>query len=255
MTDSFAGRTALVTGAGRGIGRAIAVGLGRAGATVALLARSEHELAETAALVEESGARSLVVPADLRDDGQLAHAVTRIRDEWGGVDILVNNAAVVWPLAPSVRVDVTEWAAAMKINVIAAVTLTFAFLPGMVERGWGRIVNVSTGGVADPGAMIGGNAYIASKSALEGHTINLGLELDGSGVTANVYRPGPVDTAIQTWIRDQDPAEIGTALHRRFVRTHADGKLLTPEHSAGSLLARLTADDRSAQIWDVFGPA
>ncbi|MET7750104.1 SDR family oxidoreductase [Micromonospora sp. NPDC005367] len=255
MTDSFAGRTALVTGAGRGIGRAIAAGLGRAGATVAVLARSEDELAETAALIQESGSRALVVPADLGDDEQLSGAIRRVRDELGDVDILVNNAGVVWPLAPSVRVDPAEWAAAMKINVVAAATLTFAFLPGMAERGWGRIVNVSTGAVANMASMIGGNAYLASKAALEAHTINLGLELDGSGVTANVYRPGPVDTAIQTWIRDQDPAAIGSVLHQRFVRSHSDGKLLTPEHSAGSLLARLSADHRTAQVWDVFDPA
>ncbi|MEO3868882.1 SDR family NAD(P)-dependent oxidoreductase [Nonomuraea sp. B12E4] len=249
--DSFAGRTALVTGAGRGIGRAAAMGLAGGGATVALLARSHDELAETAGLIRDQGGSALVVPADLGDDGQLSRAIGRVRDALGAVDILVNNAGVVWPLGSSTTVDVVEWAAAMKVNVVAPVTLTFAFLPGMIERGWGRVVNVSTGAVANPAAMIGGNAYVTAKSALEAHTINLALELDGTGVTANVYRPGLVDTAMPSWIRAQDPARIGTALHQRFVRSHADGNLLTPEHSARSLLTHLTDDQRTGQVWEV----
>lgn len=255
MTDSFKGKVALVTGAGRGIGRATAVGLAAGGAAVALVARSVDELAETADLVRQQGGSALVVPADLGDDEQLDRATGRVRDEFGAVDILVNNAGVVWPLEPTVTVDPATWAVAMKINVVAPVTLTIAFLPGMIDRGWGRVVNVSTGIVANPTGMIGGNAYITTKSALEAHTVNLARELEGTGVTANVYRPGMVDTAMPGWIRAQAPERVGAALHQRFVRSHAEGMLITPEHSAGSLLARLAADDRTGQIWDVSDTA
>ncbi|MEV4803987.1 SDR family oxidoreductase [Nonomuraea sp. NPDC049421] len=250
MTHPFKGRAALVTGAGRGIGRATAVGLAAGGAKVALLARSEDELAGTAGLIKEQGGTAYVVPADLGDDGRLAEAIARVRDELGAVDILVNNAGVVWPLGETPAVDVGEWAAAMRVNVLAPVTLAVAFVPGMLDRGWGRVVNVSTGAVTRPGSMIGGNAYVTTKTALEAHTLNLALELDGTGVTVNVYRPGLVDTAMPGYIRAQDPGRIGAALHERFIRSHTEGRLITPEQSARTLLDRLARDNGTAQIWD-----
>ncbi|GAB2959451.1 SDR family NAD(P)-dependent oxidoreductase [Nonomuraea fastidiosa] len=250
MTDSFTGRAALVTGASRGIGRAIAAGLAAGGARVALLVRSEDELAGTAGIIKAAGGTAYVVPADLGDEGELSRAIERVRGELGPVDILVNNAGVVWPLRPTPTLDVADYAAATRINLLAPVTLAVAFTPGMVERGWGRVVNVSTGAVTRPASMIGGNAYVTTKAALEMHTINLALELDGTGVTVNVYRPGVVDTAMPAYIRAQDPARIGAALHERFVRTHAEGRLITPEQSAKKLLDHLANDDGTAQVWD-----
>lgn len=102
------------------------------------------------------------------------------------------------------------------MNVVGPMRLTRALLDGMVKRGWGRIVNVSSGIAAAPGAMAGMNAYAASKAALEAHTLNLAAELAGTGVTVNVLRPGMVDTAMPAWIRGQPPAEIGAALHDRL---------------------------------------
>jgi NAD(P)-dependent dehydrogenase (short-subunit alcohol dehydrogenase family) len=98
--------------------------------------------------------------------------------------------------------------------------------------------------------MVRGNAHAATKAALEAHTINLAAELLGTGVTVNVYRPGLVDTAMQAWIRQQDPERIGTALHDRFNESFAQGSLITPEHSAAALLAHLAGDDTGV-IWDV----
>jgi NAD(P)-dependent dehydrogenase (short-subunit alcohol dehydrogenase family) len=121
----------------------------------------------------------------------------------------------------------------------------------MRERGWGRVVNISSGIVADPAGMVGGNAYATGKAALEAHTVNLAAELAGTGVTANVYRPGSVDTAMQEWIRGQDGAP---ALSERFRRSHADGRLITPDHSAAALLHRLTTTDVTGAIWDVTDP-
>jgi len=97
--------------------------------------------------------------------------------------------------------------------------------------------------------MVRGNAYATTKAALEAHTVNLAAELRGTGVTVNAYRPGGVDTAMQAWIRQQDPERIG-ALHERFNRNFAEGTLITPEHSAAALLAHLAGDDTGA-IWDV----
>ena len=251
MATDFTGKTALITGAGRGIGRAIALGLGAAGARVVLLARTARQLDETRDLLRAQGVparRISVVPADLadeRDRGQAAAAVLAA----GRVDILVNNAAVVEPLGPTAAVSAGDLRLAFEVNVIAPVTLTAAMLPGMLDTGWGRVVNVSSGIVAHPAGMIRGNAYAATKAALEAHTVNLAAELAGTGVTVNVYRPGGVDTAMQAWIRGQDPERIG-GLHERFNQNFAAGTLITPEQSAARLLACLAGDDTGA-IWDV----
>ena len=250
MTSSLSARTALVTGAGRGIGRAIALELAQAGATVVLVARSRNQLSETADRIKELGGTALTVPADLGTISEVTRVAERTSGALGDAGILINNAAVVWPLGPSVRVDPREWAAAIQINLVAVAALSFASLPAMLAGGWGRIVNVSSGIVCHPEVMIGGNAYAAGKAALEAHTINLAAELAGSGVTVNAFRPGSVDTAMQGWIRSQDPAAIGVALHQRFTRSHAEGTLITPERSARSLIARLDSDV-SGEIWDV----
>jgi NAD(P)-dependent dehydrogenase (short-subunit alcohol dehydrogenase family) len=248
--DSLAGRAALVTGAGRGIGRAIALELAGAGAAVALVARSAGELARTADLISAAGGEAVVLPADLADAEQVGETAQRAADELGAVDILVNNAAVVWPLGPSVSVDLTDWAAALEINVVAVARLTFALLPGMLAEGWGRVANVSSGIAGNPASMIGANAYATSKAAIEGHTLSLAAELAGTGVTVNAYRPGRVDTAMQGWIREQDPERIGAGLHEKFRSWHEEGALITPEASA-SVLAALLPGDATGQIWSV----
>lgn len=254
MTTSLHGRTALVTGAGRGIGRAIANELAKTGVTVALLARSQNELEATATSIRRLGGTAAVIKADIGDPDQLLRAVKQVRDEFDVVDILLNNAAVVWPLGPSAEIDFADWTTAIGINLNAVASLTFALLPAMLEQNWGRVVNVSSGVVARPTSMIGGNAYVTAKTALEAHTVNLAAELAGSGVTVNAFRPGSVDTAMQGWIREQDPDRIGASLHERFSRSHREGRLIPPERAARSLLDRL-AGDATGQIWDVADPA
>lgn len=244
------GKIALVTGAGRGIGRATALELARAGARVAILARSRDELVETAERVREFGGTALVIQADLGELDSLPEVARRVNDALGRVDILINNAAMAEPLGASVSLDPAAWAATLNVNVVAAATLTFFLLPAMLDQKWGRVVNVSTGVVDHPGVMIGGNAYLTSKAALEGHTLNLAAELAGSGVTVNVFRPGTVDTAMQAWVRDQDPERIGSVLHEWFHRMYAEGVLISPDEAARSLLARLHTD-ATGQIWDV----
>jgi NAD(P)-dependent dehydrogenase (short-subunit alcohol dehydrogenase family) len=191
--------------------------------------------------------------ADVGDPDQVTAALAVVEKEWGPVQVLINNAAVVWPLGPSPAIDAQQWGAAIAINLNAAARLAFLALPGMLAAGWGRIVNVSSGIAASPADMLRANAYATSKAALEAHTLNFAAELAGTGVTVNVYRPGGVDTAMQAWIRDQDPERIGAALHQRFVRSHQQGTLLTASHSAAALLARLPGQD-SGQIWDASDP-
>ncbi|HZE30317.1 MAG TPA: SDR family NAD(P)-dependent oxidoreductase, partial [Actinoallomurus sp.] len=141
MTTSLNDRAALVTGAGRGIGRAIAQELAKAGVRVALVARSHDELTDSAASVRELGGTAVAIKADVTDPDQLALSAARARDELGAVDILINNAAVVWPLGPSAEVDFARWTAAISTNVVAVASLTFALLPAMRDQKWGRVVN------------------------------------------------------------------------------------------------------------------
>ena len=252
MATGFAGKTALITGAGRGIGRAIALGLADAGAGLILLARSAGQLDETRTMLLGRGAeaaRIRVFAADLGDEEQRDRAAGAAI-EAARVDILVNNAATVEPLGVTADIPAAELRRAFELNVVAPAALAAAVLPGMLAAGWGRIVNVSSGIVDRPGSMVRGNAYAATKAALEAHTVNLAAELRGTGVTVNAYRPGGVDTAMQAWIRGQDPDRIGTALHARFNQTFTEGALITPEQSAAALIAHLGGDD-SGSVWDV----
>lgn len=252
-TQALRGRTALVTGAGRGIGRAVAIGLAQAGAQVALVARSIPELEQTARQIDELDGHAVVLPADLGDRSRLPAMLDRANAQLGNVDILINNAAVVAPLGPTGGIDLQLWAMAIEINVIAPAALSALLLGGMRETGWGRIVNISSSIAAYPAAMPGMNAYATSKAALEANTLNLAAELAGTGVSVNAFRPGSVDTAMQTWIREQDPAQIGATLHQRFVDSHQQGTLITAQDSAAMLIAHLLGED-TGQIWDAAAP-
>ncbi len=242
-------KVALITGAGRGIGRALAVALADSGARVACVARSQDELSDTVELVTHGGGNALAIAADLADPQAVAGVADRVL-ALGGADILINNAATVEPLGHSADMSPDAWSAAFRLNVISPAALAAAVLPHMRTVGWGRIVNVSSAVVAHPETMIGGNAYAATKAALEAHTLNLAAEVHGSGVTVNVYRPGSVDTAMQALIRSTGQGRLDAATHTRFVRNHKEGCLISPDDSARSLATRLTGD-ATGQVWDV----
>lgn len=248
--QTFEGKVALVTGASRGIGRAIAMELAARGAKVALLARSTSELEAVAKEIRDRGGAAFVAPADVSEIDAVADVVRSVGDELGDVEILVNNAGVVWPLAPTVTVDPADWAKAISINLIGVAAMTVAVLPEMLRQGWGRVVNVSSSRAGHPAGLNGGNAYATSKAGLEAHTLNLAEELAGSGVTVNAYRPGSVDTSMHEWIREQPPGEIGDALHSRFTRMHEEGRLIRPEDSARNLVPRILSTD-TGKIWDI----
>jgi NAD(P)-dependent dehydrogenase (short-subunit alcohol dehydrogenase family) len=250
VVADFSGKTALITGAGRGIGRAVALGLAAAGARLVLVARSADQLAQTQAMLLGRGGGALqveIIRADLSDEQQRGRAAAGALAA-GRVDILVNNAATVEPAGPTAGVPIAELRRAFELNVFAPAALSAAVLPGMLDGGWGRIVNVSSRIVARPDAMVRFNAYAATKAALEAQTVNLAAELRGTGVTVNAYRPAGVDTAMQAWIRQQDPERIGTVVHERFSQSFADGSLSTPGQSAAALISHLGGDETGA-IW------
>lgn len=250
MLSTLDGHGALVTGAGRGIGREIAIGLAAAGARVALVARTRIELDETAHTIQTRGGTAVALPTDIADPDSAHAAVEAATSRVGSVDVLINNAAVVAPLGVIQSLAPTDVTAAFAVNIAAVVILSGLVVPGMLSIGWGRIVNISSGIAEHPAAMIGGNVYAASKAALEASTINLAAELKDTGVTVNAYRPGAVDTAMQAWIRNQSPDTIGRALHERFVSSYAEGELISPQDSAARLLEKLETTV-SGQIWSV----
>jgi NAD(P)-dependent dehydrogenase (short-subunit alcohol dehydrogenase family) len=216
----FEGKGAVVTGAGRGLGRAIAESLANQGAHVIAVARSSEEVDDLAQTIRLRGGATTAMVVDLNDLhhlDQVAEKFSEVHD----IDILINNAGLVEPLGASATITAETVTSSLNVNLIAPMVLAFRLAPAMAEKGWGRIVNISSGVVARPGSMIGGNVYVTAKTGLEGHTLNLAAEYAGTGLTINAYRPGAVDTAMQKWIRTQAPERVGAALHDRFARSYA----------------------------------
>jgi NAD(P)-dependent dehydrogenase (short-subunit alcohol dehydrogenase family) len=201
---------------------------------VACVARTASQLAETAALVRAAGRRSQQIEADIGEPGAPSVIAAKVRAELGAIDILVNNAATVEPAGPTATAGPEDWARAVAVNLTGPIRLTLAVLDAMIKQGYGRIVNVSSAIASAPGAIPGLNAYAATKAALEAHTLGLAAELTGTGVTVNIVRPGPVDTAMPAWILAQPPAQIGTGLHDRFVAMRDAGLMASPRPASRS---------------------
>lgn len=240
---------ALVTGGSRGIGRAVALAIADAGASVAVLGRNADDVAAVAGEVRDRGVEGLGVRADVSDGTAVTDAVRRVVAELGPVDLLVASAGVVWPLGRSAEVDPEEWAQSVAVNLSGAFRTVRAVLPGMLAAGWGRIVAVSSGAGSPPG-MPSASAYSAAKAGLDMLTLHLADELAGSGVTANAVRPGVVDTGMQDFMRGRPPEQVGERFHDRFHGLHDRGELLTVDVPA-RFVVRLVATDLSGEILDV----
>jgi NAD(P)-dependent dehydrogenase (short-subunit alcohol dehydrogenase family) len=191
------GQVALVTGGGRGIGRAVAQALAAAGAKVAVLARSGDELAETVRLIEQNGGRARSFPADVTVADAVRGAVNAIERELGPVDLLVNNAAALKPFGPLWETSVEEWWRGMEVNLLGPLLCSAAVLPGMVARGRGRIVNVASGAGTMSTPFY--SSYVTSKTALIRFTECLALEAGPHGVSAFAISPGTVRTSMSEY--------------------------------------------------------
>ena len=183
-------RTALVTGAGRGIGRAVAVRLGAQGYRVALAARSKDELHETAALID---GETLVLPGDMLEAAAPDAAVSAVEEAWGGLSVLVANAGA-GSSAPIARLSDEVWAQQLELNLTAPFRAVRRSVPGMVERGWGRLVVVASMAAKRGEPYLA--AYCAAKHGVLGMVRATAAELAPTGVTANAVCPAYVDTAM-----------------------------------------------------------
>ena len=202
MGDAERGRIAVVTGAGRGLGRAVAVALAARGHPVAGVARSAAQLAETADIIRAAGGRMVARPTDVGDPVEVARMGEFVREQLGSPSILVNAAGVFGPIAMIRDTDPSAWVQTLMIDAIAPYLTTRAFLGDMVDAGFGRIVNItSAASLHPPGAL--NSAYATAKVALNQFTRHVAAEVAGTGVTANVIHPGDVKTDMWQDISDR----------------------------------------------------
>ena len=192
-------RVALITGGGRGIGRAIALAYAGEGARLALAARTVTELEDTASHAEALGSATYVLPVDVSDRSQVDEMVRRTLERFTTIDILVNNAGVAGPVGPLQDNDVSYWIRTIEVNLIGVYLCCRAVLPAMLSNNRGKIIN-----------MYGGrgrhmSAYGASKVAVADLTETLAMELEGRNIQVNSLSPGSIHTSM--WEETRDDAE------------------------------------------------
>lgn len=222
MADIFdlTGKRALVTGAGSGIGAAIARALHGAGATVGLVGRNEGKLDAVAA---DLGARTHVLTADLAEDGAAEDLAKRAAETLGGVDILINNAGITRD-GLAIRMGTQDWAAVLDVNLTAPFALAKSVARGMMKARWGRVISITSVVAATGNA--GQANYCAAKAGVEGWSRALATELAPRGVTVNCIAPGFIVTAMTQALPDAQKEALTARIPA--------GRLGAPEDVAGA---------------------
>lgn len=236
--DRVAGRTALVTGAGNGLGRAITLALAERGARVVAVGRTRERLDAVAAEAAGAPGSVLVATADVADPDAVTALAGELREET--VEILVNNAGVPGPVAPLVDIEPEEWDDVFAVNVRGIYLMCRAFLPAMVERGAGDVINVAS--VSGKRPLIRRTPYTASKMAVIGLTSTLAYEVGPAGVSVNCLSPGPVDGPRMTRNFTLEAERTGTTYEEAqevFVSRTALHRMLTESEVAAAVVAIL----------------
>jgi NAD(P)-dependent dehydrogenase (short-subunit alcohol dehydrogenase family) len=204
MNDKkLAGKTAVITGASKGLGRAMALALGEAGAKLALVSRNREQLQAVAVEARQSGAEAEVFAADVTDEAQVSRLAADIGARFGQVQILINNAGINIR-KPSTEFTLADWRAVMDTNLTSVFLVCRAFVPGMKGQGYGRILNLTS--IMSHVAIAGRTAYAASKAGLLGFTKALALELATEKITVNGISPGPFATELNKPILENPEA-------------------------------------------------
>lgn len=232
------GRVALITGGGRGLGKAMALGFAEQGAAVMLASRSEEELRQAAAEIAASVPNSKLqwMATDMTQREQVTNLATEALVRFGRVDILVNNAGSNIP-QPIDEVNDDDWDRIIELNLTGCMRLTRALVPQMKERGWGRIINISS--VLGLGGKAGRNVYCATKSALIGMARASAIDLGMHGITVNCISPGPFLTDLPLKILTEEQKQ-------QFTERTVMGRWGSPEEIIGPAL--LLASDAGSFI-------
>jgi len=200
-------KIAIITGAGRGIGRAIAIAFAKEGAKVSLVARTISELEETAQLIEEYGSTSLVIPTDVTQPSSVASMVQETVSQYGRVDILVNNAGVPGPIGALQNNKIDDWIKTIQVNVIGPYLCCKSVVPLMTNQGGGKIINLAGAGANNAWANL--SAYCTSKAGVVRMTEVLALELENKNIQVNALGPGSIHTRM--WEELRNGAEAANA--------------------------------------------
>jgi len=236
------GKVALVTGAGRGIGKAIALAFAREGADVVVVSRTLLEVEETANQMMALGRHVLAVHGDVSQLKDVENMVKLTLQEFGRIDILVNNAGILGPIGPLVENDVKGWMETIKVNLIGTFLCCKAIIPIMVERRKGKIINLSGGGAAYPRPRF--SAYAASKAAVVRLTETLAEEVEEFNIQVNAIAPGVVRTKMLEQIVATGEESADRALANARNPLEADGVDLERVTS----LAIFLASDNSSKL-------
>jgi 3-oxoacyl-[acyl-carrier protein] reductase len=244
------GQVAIVTGGGRGIGRAVTEQLAALGAAVVVTARSAEQVEAVAAALRAEGAKAIGVPGDVADPEQVEEITEAALDQFGRIDILVNNAAVIWPVEEVADTDADEWTYNIQVNLLGPFYLTRNVLPVMIEQQYGHIVNVSSGAAINP--IVGASAYSTAKAGMDMFTRAVAAELPNAGVTINSFHPGMVDTEMQVDLRSVDTSDAHFDL-TRFHDAYEQGQLRAPQTVARGVvwLAGPWSRDHSGKIFRI----
>jgi ketoreductase len=239
-------RVALITGAGRGIGRAIALAFAHEGARVALTARTAAELDEVVGKIRAAGGEAVAFASDLAAPGEPQLVVRETAAALGPVEILVNNAGIGSSSDPKpvVNFDDNFWELTLRLNLTVPYLLCKAVLPGMLARRWGRIVNVAS--INGKIGSLHGAAYAASKHGLLGLTRTLALEVAKDGITVNAVCPGPVHTVMNDRRLEYDAERRGISVAELEQSLTPIGGRLEPEDVAP--LAVYLASDEARMV-------
>jgi NAD(P)-dependent dehydrogenase (short-subunit alcohol dehydrogenase family) len=242
------GQVALITGAGRGLGRAFSLGLAKAGMRVAVVARSGDQIAETVSLIEAAGGTGIAIPADVSDPGAVKQMAQEVRQSLGVVDLLINNAGAGGPFGPTWEVDAERWWRNFETNMRAPFLCCRELLPDMIARGRGRIINVASG--AGTRAIPYMSAYVTSKAALIRFTETVAVEAKKSGVSLFSIQPGTVRTAMAQELLD---SKEGSRWLPWFQKIFDEGADVTadPAMSLVLFLASGKADELSGRFFAV----
>ncbi|MXZ92599.1 MAG: SDR family oxidoreductase [Chloroflexi bacterium] len=214
-------QVAIITGAGRGIGRAIALAYARQGAKLALAARSQSELQEAVSAASELGAEAIAVPTDVTSQEDAERLARSALDKFGRIDVLVNNAGISGPIGPLQGNDIADWISTVTVNLTGTFLVCRAVIPVMLEQTSGKIINLSGAGAANAWSNM--SAYCSSKAAVVRLTEVLAQELDGSGITVNALGPGSVHTSMWDQMTEQAGQAGADFIHQLGLRVTSGG--------------------------------